>query len=125
MTFQPTFMTCDAHPRMFGDVFEQVEKYHCMEEVFHAAGIDDFHRFICGYHIHRDEKCLVDERLCPLDWYYQSAQQYQDDPNVWEHYLILDQVSPVDFWKGRITKHLGPYEWPDHRIGVDAAVGML
>ena len=106
---------------MFGDVFEQVEKYHCMEEVFHAAGIQDFHRFICGYHIHRDEKCLVDERFCPLDWYYQSAQQYQDDPNVWEHYLILDQVSPVDFWKGQITQPLGPYEWGDHRIGADAS----
>ena len=121
MTFQPTFMTCDTHPRMFGDVFDQVEKYHCMEEVFHANGIHDFHRFICGYHIHRKGKCVVDERLCPLDWYYQSAQQYQDDPNVWEHYLILDQVSPVDFWKGQITQPLGPYEWGDHSIGAYAS----
>ena len=92
-----------------------------MEDVFHAAGIDDFHRFICGYHIHREDKSLVDPRLCPLDWYYQSAQQYQDDPNVFGHYLILDQVSPVDFWQGRKTMFLGQYEWRDHRIGVDAS----
>ena len=37
MDFQPTFMSCDPHPRMFGDVFAQVEKYDCMEDVFRAA----------------------------------------------------------------------------------------
>ena len=124
MTFQPTFMTCDPHPRMFGDVFQQVEKYNSMEVVSHAGGIDDFHRFICGYHIHRDEKCLVDPQLCPLDWYYQTHDQYQDDADIFEHYLILDQVSPVDFWQGRITMYLGQYEWRGHQIGVDAAAGM-
>ena len=121
MDFQPTFMTCDPHPRMFGDVFEQVERYDCMEDVFRAAGIDDFHRFICGYHIHQQELSNVDSRLCPLDWYYQTHQQYQANPNVFDHYLILDQVSPTNFWQGRITTRLGLYEWPDHRIGVDAS----
>ena len=84
-------------------------------------GIHDYAKFICGYHIHREDVSLVDPRLCPLDWYYQSAQQYQDDPNVFEHYLILDQVSPTIFWQGLITTHLGKYEWPERRIGVDAS----
>ena len=123
MEFWPTFMTCDD-PRMFGDVFDVAHKCRSMEEVWEAAGILDYHRFICGYHIHGVEKSLVDEKLCPLDWYYQSAELRMSNPDLWEHDLILDQVSPVDFWKGRQCQYIGMYEWPNHRIGCDAAWGQ-
>ena len=121
MDFYPRFASCDPHPRKFGDVFPQVEVYDCMEDVFVAAGINDFHRFICGYHIHEKEASMVDPRYCPLDWYYQSSKQYQTDPDVFEHFLILDQVSPTNFWQGNHITHLGKYVWPEHRIGVDAS----
>ena len=119
MLFWPKFMTCDD-PRIFGDVFETVDKCRSMEEVWEAFGITDYHRFICGYHIHGLAESLVDEKLCPLDWYYQSAELRMQNPDLWDHYLILDQVSPVNFWKGRKCEHVGRYEWPNHRIGVDA-----
>ena len=99
MTPMPTFMTCDPEPSMFGDLFDvpNMHQCRCMEDVWEAAGIFDYHRLICGYHIHGMAKSLVDEKLCPLDWYYQSASLPLKYPDQWEHYLILDQVSPVDF----------------------------
>ena len=92
-----------------------------MEEVLEADGIADYHRFICGFHIRGMAKSLVDVNLCPLEWYYQSAAQRMKDRNVWSHYLILDVVSPVDFWKASTIKELGTYYWPDHSIGCDAS----
>ena len=123
MTPMPTFMTCDPEPSMFGDLFDvpNMHQCRCMEDVWEAAGISDYHRFICGYHIHGMAKSLVDEKLCPLDWYYQSASLRLKYPDQWEHYLILDQVSPADFWKGKVVQYLGRYEWPNHQIGCDAS----
>ena len=111
MTAFPTFKTC-GEPSMFGDLFDvpNMHQCRCMEDVWEAAGISDYHRFICGYYIHGMEKSLEDEKLCPLDWYYQSAEQRMKNPDLWEHYLILDQVSPVDFWKGRQCQYIGKYE---------------
>jgi hypothetical protein len=121
MDFYPKFTDCDPHPRKFGDVFQQVEVYDCMEDVFVAAGINDFHRFICGYHIHEKGVSTVDPRFCPLDWYYQTHTQYQMDPDVFDHYLILDEVCPTNFWQGDHITRLGKHVWSGHRIGVDAS----
>ena len=119
MSFWPTFMTCDE-PRIFGDLFDDGHKCRSMEEVWEASGISDYHRFICGYHIHGVEKSLVDEKLCPLDWYYQTCAQRFRNPDVWDHFILLDQVSPVNFWKSTTFKKIGQYEWPGHCIGGDA-----
>ena len=123
MSHSPTFMTCDPKPRMFGDLFDfpDMHRCRCMEDVLEAAGIEDYHRFICGYHIKGMGKSHVDEKFCPLDWYYQSASLRLKYPDQWDHYLILDQVCPADFWKGTILQQLGRYEWPNHRIGCDAS----
>ena len=83
--------------------------------------VSDYHRFICGYHIHGMAKSLVDEKLCPPDWYYHSASLRLKYPDQWEHYLILDQVSPANFLKGTVVQYLGRYEWPNHKIGCDAS----
>ena len=123
MSHSPKFMTCDSTPRMFGDLFDLPDMNRCrsMEDVLEAAGIVDYHRFICGYHIKGMGKSLIDEKFCPLDWYYQSASLRLKYPDQWDHYLILDQVSPADFWKGTFLQELGRYEWPNHRVGCDAS----
>ena len=116
----PTFQTC-SEPRMFGDMFPHLHGCVSMEEALEADDILDYARYICGFHIQGMGQSIVDENLCPLDWYYQSCQQRMKDPNVWDHYLILDAVSPVDFWKASTIKYLGAYYWPDHSIGCDAS----
>ena len=124
MDHWPTFTTCDAHPSMFGDAFFHVRDMHrldCMEDVLESDGIADYHRFICGFHIHGIDVSHVDPALCPLDWYYQTDTQRIRDPDVWDHYLLLDQVSPVDFWKAEVLRSIGQYSWPTHRIGGDAS----
>ena len=89
--------------------------------VLEADDILDYARYICGFHIQGMGQSIKDENLCPLDWYYQSCQQRMKDPNVWDHYLLHDQVSPVDFWKAKTVMSLGTFWWPDHRIGCDAS----
>ena len=116
----PTFQTC-SEPRMFGDMFSHLHGCVSMEEALEADDILDYARYICGFHIKGMGKSTVDVNLCPLEWYYQSSQQHYRDPNVWEHYLILDAVSPVDFWKATEVKYLGKFHWADHSIGCDAS----
>ena len=119
----PAFQMCDARPSMFGDLFEFDNMHRCrsIEDVMETAGIIDYHRFICGFHLRGMGKSMLNPQLCPLDWYYQSASQRLRDPDVWEHYLLLDQASPGDFWKSVTVSHIGQYHWPNHRIGADAA----
>ena len=103
-------------------MYDVENRHRCasMEDVLEAAGLADYERYICGFHIHRKSVSLVDARLCPLDWYYQDTAQRLRDPDVWDHYLILDQVSPVNFWKAKVVTHVGKYSWLGHRIGGDA-----
>ena len=122
MGFCPEFTTCDPYPKLFGDMYD-VENRHrctCMEDVLEAVGIVDYERFICGYHLRREAVSQVDKNLCPLDWYYQTCAQRCRNPDVWDHFILLDQVSPVNFWKSTTFKKIGQYEWPGHRIGGDA-----
>ena len=122
MTPFPFFMTC-GDPRMFGELFDvpNMHRCTCMEDVLEAAGVYDYHRFICGFHIKGMGKSEVREDYCPLDWYYQSASLRLKYPDQWEHYLILDQVSPADFWKGTVVQYIERYERPNHKIGCDAS----
>ena len=92
-----------------------------MEDVLEAAGISNYHRFICGYHIHGMAESRVDPALCPLDWYYQTDKQRMKDADVWDHCLLLDQVSPVTFWQSEVLQRVGQYTWPQHRIGTDSS----
>ena len=124
MTPFPRFMTC-GEPRMFGDLFD-VENMHqckCMEDVLEAAGVYDYHRFICGYHIHRMAKSQVRDDFCVLDWYYQPSALRLKYPDVWDHYLLLDQVSPINFYKATTVQWQGSYVWPNHKIGCDSSWG--
>ena len=127
MNFWPYFNDC-GKPSMFADVFDRIPS-EClkegggMESVLEANGITVFDRFICGFHIHGKAVYQESAGICPLDWYYQPNAQRLDDPNMWEHYVLTDQASPVDFYKSNAVKYLGTYYWPDMKVGCDA-VGM-
>lgn len=63
-----------------------------MEQLAKEAGITDYTRFICGYHIHGQAAIGYDSSLCALDWYAQTTADRLKNPGIWDHYLILDQV---------------------------------
>ena len=62
-----------------------------LEALLENAGITEYVRFICGYHI-QGQPALRNE-FCALDWYAQDERMVEENPKVWAHYLILDQVS--------------------------------
>ena len=65
-------------------------------------------------------KSLKDEgRFCALDWYAQNTADRRRDPEVWEHWLILDEVCPTEVFKAATYEHMKkPFRgWYGHRIG--------
>ena len=89
------------------------------ESILDAAGITEYARFICGYHIHGEAATQAyDGQYCALDWYFQSPADRMADPNEWQHFLILDQVCPINYHEARVVKTLDRYNgWTDLRIG--------
>jgi len=93
-----------------------------MEALLVKAGITNYAKFICGYHIHGKAATEYDATLCALDWYFQSPQQREEDSRVWEHHLILDQVCPTEYYKASVmelqdSQYVG---WEGHRVGMDS-----
>ena len=68
-----------------------------LEDLLLQAGITKYVRFICGYHI--QGTASQRREFCALDWYAQDEKMVESNPNVWQHYVILDQVSWG--WLGR------------------------
>ena len=93
--------------------------FNDFESMLESAGITDYARFICGYHIHGAAATEVyDGKFCALDWYFQSPADRMADSNEWDHLLILDQVCPTMYHKARVVKTLDRYNgWTDLRIG--------
>ena len=90
------------------------------ESMLEAAGITEYARFICEYHIHGRAATVYDSKYCALDWYFQSAPDRMDQSNIWEHHLILDQVCPTMYHEAHVVEFnpFGRYEgWTDFRIG--------
>ena len=88
------------------------------EDILESEGITEYARFICGYHIHGERATLHEGDFCALDWYFQSSADRKTEPNLWDHYVILDQVCPTQYYEARTLKFLGRYEgWTDLRIG--------
>ena len=120
----PTFKTCDARPCVFGDVLYHVSNWQVhqsMEDLLEADGIEDYHRFICGFHIHGIAESRSILRCVRLIGITKTDKQRIKDANVWVHCLLLDQVSPVDFWQSEVLQRGGQYTWPQHRIGTDSS----
>ena len=89
-----------------------------MEDLAVSMGIVDYVRFICGYHIQGQAATMYDPQYCALDWYCQSAAQRPSNPDVWEHYLILDQVCPTECIKSEAFKRMPMYPgWYGHKVG--------
>ena len=47
-----------------------------------------------GYHIHGKAVSKVDPQYCPLDVYYQDSAMRYKNPEVYDHWLVTDQVAP-------------------------------
>ena len=93
-----------------------------MESMLVKAGIDQYAKYICGYHIHGRAAEHADASMCALDWYFQSAKQRAEDNQVWEHSLILDQVCPTQYYKAQVlvlqdAQYTG---WEGHRVGMES-----
>ena len=103
------------------EIFQDVGSWQSIadfEELLEAAGITEYCRFICGYHIHDQATSMLDKDCCVLDWYFQSAQQRKADPLVWEHRLLLDQVCPTEWYKSRVFQIMPVYHgWDGYRVG--------
>ena len=105
-----------------GDVFREYGRFQDipdMEHLLAEAGITDYAKFLCGYHIHGEAAITHEGRYCALDWYFQDAAQRQKDYSMWDHFLILDQVSPTNFWKAKVVKiQEKQYKgWEEQRAG--------
>ena len=103
----------------FGFVEVGFPRIKSMEGFLEVAGVTEYTRFICGYHIHGAVATAYDKRLCALDWYAQTTEDRETEPNVWDHFLILDQVCPTQCWYAKVYERKGRYEgWYDHAIGL-------
>ena len=92
---EPGGMNQCVHLGLVGDIFGNIDKAEIvsLEDLLGALNIVDYVRFICGYHIHGQRATEYGGDFCALDWYAQDQSMRAVSPNVWEHYLILDQVS--------------------------------
>ena len=90
-----------------------------LEDLMSAAGIDSYVRFIAGYDIHGGKSLKYGGRYCALDWYAQNTADRRRDPEVWEHWLILDEVCPTEVFKAEEYQRMKkPFRgWGGHRIG--------
>ena len=96
------------------------QDFNGIEDLLDEAGITQFSRFICGYHIHGDTAiCFAPSwQYCALDWYSQTSTMYQREPSVWLHHTLLDQVSPIQFYQSEVYRKKGLFTgWEGHRIG--------
>ena len=102
------------------DVFADVDftNVWSLEDVFRAAAIENVVYFIGGYHIHGIPANVHDKRYCALDWYGMTSSMRARDPNVWTHWVVLDEVSPEMIYRAKEYRRMEPYEgWHGHRIG--------
>ena len=90
-----------------------------LDDLFVKAGVTNKVFFICGYHIHGTVATVYDGKFCALDWYSQSGTGRAKNPDVYEHFLILDQVCPTECYKAvRFERAPGPYVgWHKHCVG--------
>ena len=89
-----------------------------LEDVFIHAGIDMYTFFVCGYHIHGTCALPYQGKFCALDWYSQSASNRRINKGTYEHWLILDQVCPTNFWKSQVFQSMPPFDgWEEYDIG--------
>ena len=78
---------------------------------------------LSGQYQKSTQKKLFQFRFCTSScglwgWYFQDAEQRKSDPSMWDHFLILDHVSPLEFFKSKITERLDEqYQWANHRMG--------
>ena len=87
-------------------------------------GMEDYTRFICGYHIRTEQKADMykedPDRYCSLDWYSQSAMQRLRSPSVWDHFLLLDTVDPFKWYEAGAFKSCGQYTgWDAFEVGAE------
>ena len=101
-----------------GDRFKDFDgpNINSLEDLLAAAGIEKYVRFICGYHIHG--RAAERGEFCALDWYAQDNDMVKRKPNEWVHYLILDQVCPVLWYKATTYQKRDAYDgWYEHKVG--------
>ena len=89
-----------------------------LEELFVQAGITNKVFFICGFHIHGTCATVHEGKFCGLDWYAQTGTNRAVNPDVWDHHIILDQVSPTECYKAQVSKRQSLYTgWHGHAVG--------
>ena len=90
-----------------------------LDELFVKASVTNKVFFICGYHIHGTVATVYDGKFCGLDWYAQSGTARARARDVWEHFIILDQVCPTECYKAEVSKlQTNPYtRWHGHSVG--------
>ena len=92
--------------------------------VLQAMGIEDYSRFICGYHIRSEQKAEMYKedpgRYCALDWYSQSAMQRRCCPSVWDHFLLVDTVDPFKWYEAKSYTSQGQFDgWQKFEVGAE------
>ena len=94
------------------------QDFEGLEGILDACGIHEYTRFICGYHIHGIAAKNYDASLCGLDWYAQTTAMRQHNPDMWQRYVITDQVCPTQCVFAKTFEYLGQYEgWHGHQTG--------
>ena len=103
---------------VFAYLEDDFDRMTCLEDVFKKAGIGEYTFYICGYHIHGARALPYERQFCALDWYSQTASDRMAAKNRYDHWIILDQVCPTEFWKGEVFQPLSPFEgWDAYDIG--------
>ena len=113
--------TC-SYAGTVGDEFKyfegDFERMTSLEDLLQAAGITSYVRFIGGYHIHGTVSAKYGGRHCALDWYAQDTADRLRAPEVWEHWVILDEVCPTEVFKAEVFQRRTPFTgWYGHSIG--------
>ena len=92
-----------------------------LEDLLQAAGITTYVRFIAAYNIQGQRSTYPAEvgyEFCPLDWYSKVVTPGMEEDDLWDHYVLLDQVDPNEWYEAKVTEKKEPYYgWLGKRIG--------
>ena len=92
------------------------EEAASMEALLDILGIE-YSCAICGFCL-QQQASIYGDQYCALNWYYQSAEQRCTSRTSWEHWYILDQVCPSDWYLAKVIQDAGEYEgWEGHAVG--------
>ena len=103
----------------FSEFDIQYDQLESLEQLLEAVGINDYTRFIRGYHVFGAGAMECSPDLCALNWYGQTSTMRIHNPFIWDHWVITDQACPTQCMHANSFRRQERFDAGcEHKIGV-------